>query len=566
MKKQTLYKLSLELLVAILLIISSTYTLNPLNNNFSQDTTSKFLLNKIFHQAQAAETNYQAEIIEQSNYVINILPGKGFTFSIKIKNTGSKSWPASPSQGESRNGSRFFYIKSSHQPSIFRHNFWLDSNTALRSNLQIAPGETTTLKFALQGPPAVGLYSETFALMLNNNTMIPGSMFELPINVTLYPHGKAPKPTRSVTLNSSKSSSNIKKLTSQKATGNIQSPPATNTAQTAPPSTTPSSPLSSPLSPQVAGVATSQNIKVVKQLSILTSEPDIRVGLYWSPAKLIQVTADGEFAVYAGGIKQGHYGAGTIVKVQYLNGVYNLILPSGTASFNQPLVFKPLSESTILELPDYERRVGWNASINDNRFKGNIEIKYNPRTDRLWAINELPLEDYVAGIDETSNIDVPEFHKALAVAARTYALFHLLDNTRYRGFFHVDDNNDQIYRGYNASRRLTHFVTAVEETAGQVVTLNDDIVVTPYFTQSNGQTKSYSEVWGLPSRGDGNGGGLQISHLISVPVPQDVGRNLIGHGVGMSAQGAKRMAELDNLDYQTILKHFYTGVDISKVY
>ena len=38
-----------------------------------------------------------------------------------------------------------------------------------------------------------------------------------------------------------------------------------------------------------------------------------------------------------------------------------------------------------------------------------------------------------------------------------------------------------------------------------------------------------------------------------------------GHGVGMCQWGAKGMAE-NGKDYKEILKHYYTGVEIEKVY
>lgn len=37
-----------------------------------------------------------------------------------------------------------------------------------------------------------------------------------------------------------------------------------------------------------------------------------------------------------------------------------------------------------------------------------------------------------------------------------------------------------------------------------------------------------------------------------------------GHGVGMSQTGADSMAKLGN-DYQTIIKHYYTGVEIQNI-
>lgn len=38
-----------------------------------------------------------------------------------------------------------------------------------------------------------------------------------------------------------------------------------------------------------------------------------------------------------------------------------------------------------------------------------------------------------------------------------------------------------------------------------------------------------------------------------------------GHGVGMSQTGADSMAKLGN-DYEDIIKHYYTGVEIKNVF
>ncbi|MDD6397210.1 MAG: stage II sporulation protein D, partial [Selenomonadaceae bacterium] len=38
-----------------------------------------------------------------------------------------------------------------------------------------------------------------------------------------------------------------------------------------------------------------------------------------------------------------------------------------------------------------------------------------------------------------------------------------------------------------------------------------------------------------------------------------------GHGLGMSQYGAKAMAEAGN-SYDAILLHYYTGVDLRKIY
>jgi stage II sporulation protein D len=52
---------------------------------------------------------------------------------------------------------------------------------------------------------------------------------------------------------------------------------------------------------------------------------------------------------------------------------------------------------------------------------------------------------------------------------------------------------------------------------------------------------------------------------VGVPVPQDAGKTLWGHGVGMSATGALGMAN-EGKSYVDILKHFYQGTELRLVY
>jgi peptidoglycan hydrolase-like amidase len=53
--------------------------------------------------------------------------------------------------------------------------------------------------------------------------------------------------------------------------------------------------------------------------------------------------------------------------------------------------------------------------------------------------------------------------------------------------------------------------------------------------------------------------------LVSVPAPHDIGKTLWGHGVGMSASDALGWAD-DGKTYDWILKYFYTGTVLKKIY
>lgn len=221
------------------------------------------------------------------------------------------------------------------------------------------------------------------------------------------------------------------------------------------------------------------------------------------------------------------------------------------------LKFIPPDLNTIFEITSFEDRPAWNTSLNDNKFRGNLELRWSEDREKLYVINELPLEAYLKGLAESSNNNPAEYHRALAIAARTYAQYNINVGGKHpAGNFHLNAGSyDQVYRGYNSEIRLPNFVKAVEDTRGMVVTYNGEVVVTPYFSQSDGRTRAWEEVWW----------GTGKAWLVSRPDPNCAGMNLFGHGVGLSARGARGMA-LAGSNFEQILKHYYTGVELKKIY
>ena len=206
---------------------------------------------------------------------------------------------------------------------------------------------------------------------------------------------------------------------------------------------------------------------------------------------------------------------------------------------------------TVLSRPDIR---SWNTSLNDNMFRDTLELRHNDKKDRTWLINELAIEYYLYGVDETSNYAPVEYHKALMTAARTYATYAWETKAKYAGEF-IDMRSstyDQVYHGYGAEIRRPTVVGAINETRGQTIQYDGDTIIAAYFSRSDGRTRSWSSVWGR-----------EVPYAVSVAVPCEVGKVKWGHGVGMSAGGAVCMAD-DGSTYDEILKHFYTGVDLMK--
>jgi peptidoglycan hydrolase-like amidase len=218
----------------------------------------------------------------------------------------------------------------------------------------------------------------------------------------------------------------------------------------------------------------------------------------------------------------------------------------------------PIALDNYFILSNYDRRVSWQGALNFNAYRGILEFKYSPKSDAVWVINELPLDSYIAGIGETSNGAAMEYIKAILVSARSYAYFHLNNGVpiNERTYDVVATTADQLYLGYNSEVLMPRVVQAANNTYGEMVTYDGAPVVAPYFGHSNGRTKTWKEVWG----------GADKPWLRSVECVYDQGLTLWGHGVGMSAADAAKRADKDGWTYDQILRYYYTGVEVEKVY
>jgi SpoIID/LytB domain protein len=112
----------------------------------------------------------------------------------------------------------------------------------------------------------------------------------------------------------------------------------------------------------------------------------------------------------------------------------------------------------------------------------------------IRAINTLPVEHYLYGVVpyEMSNTFPMEALKAQAVCARGYAVAKC-STYRLRAYDIVDTSADQVYHGYNGS--YTRAIAAVDETAGQVLAYDGDIIQAYYSASNGGQTERSGNAW-----------------------------------------------------------------------
>jgi stage II sporulation protein D len=149
------------------------------------------------------------------------------------------------------------------------------------------------------------------------------------------------------------------------------------------------------------------------------------------------------------------------------------------------------------------------------RVRGAIVVHRD--VDRLQVVNELGLEDYVAG--SVGREIYPNWHpetlKAQAVVTRTYAMYRR-DRAReqpQRARFDLDaGTGSQMYGGIAAETASVR--NAVVKTRGEYLThaqlKGRDPILAVYHSASGGQTATAEEVWGNP-----------VPYLLSVEVADE---------------------------------------------
>jgi peptidoglycan hydrolase-like amidase len=304
--------------------------------------------------------------------------------------------------------------------------------------------------------------------------------------------------------------------------------------------------------------ATSATTAYAKTQTITTApNPTIRIKI-GTAADTNLFTANGKFVVEnADGDRLFDLTKNDTVTVTYANGVYTAAANGVTVTSDTAIRVTTVKRKKTVEVTSFENRPAWDTSLNDNIFFGTVEVVYSDNSDAVLLVNDLGIERYVRGIAEAGNENDADYLQALLTAARTYAWFNVLHPTKHSAEPYILDNtaNDQVYRGAGFTNRAPNIAAAQHATAKQVITYDGDVIIAPYFSQSDGRTRSWSEVWGG-----------SYAWAVSVDDPGCEGNSVSGHGVGLSAAGARYFAETEGWTWQQILQYYYTGVEIETGY
>ena len=482
-------------------------------------------------QASAAELESKAQPVKDTHY-ISLTQNQSTTQTIKLKNIGKDIWKSSEVTIETGPSLRSF--------SKLKTDSWRSYYQPIRLVRDIKPGGIAEITFPIKAPTDIdGTIQENFQLVKKERPL-PGSLVRL--FVTIKPVASAKVPI--VVQNTPKV------IVPQPATVNL---------------CLASAPVSSSEYNQ-CNTSPSEPASQLPVTQITQGEPIIRVGLFAATIPQ-RISFDSNFNVVAGTetLFSGVSGQPAIISFDPASRRYTVTVADSTKLTVSPVRLVPQNANGVATLLDYKNAPAWNVSLSDNRYRGVIEIRYTEPAKKIWVINELPMESYLKGLAETSNASGVEFQKVIATAARSYALYHYLRGLSYgltdastkhsADHFYVDAYYDQVYRGYNSEIRLPKLFAAVEATRGVAVSYNNQPVITPYFSNSDGRTRDWTEVW----YGSGQ------PWLKSVLVPEDNGQTLFGHGVGLSARGALLMTNAGK-SWQDVLKYFYAGSDIMRIY
>lgn len=185
-----------------------------------------------------------------------------------------------------------------------------------------------------------------------------------------------------------------------------------------------------------------------------------------------------------------------------------------------------------------------------NRFRGTLECRI--MSGQMVWINELPLEQYLAGLAEEPDSEPYEKQRAFAIAARSYALYYVVSPQRKFPGLPYDGSDSprefQAYGGVAFEEENSRWVEAVKDTAGKVLTWERHVIKAPYFSADSGRTRSALDVWGW----------THTPYLDAKDDQwcQDMASS--GHGVGMSGCGAEGQAN-EGKAAEEILEYYYPG-------
>lgn len=235
---------------------------------------------------------------------------------------------------------------------------------------------------------------------------------------------------------------------------------------------------------------------------VYTGEETIRVLLQNSDYqgifhKEVKLSCDTEWEL--------HYGLDGELTERHAGGE-EVLLDGNSAWFTEcaRIVLSPAEDGGRISLLSVNRSQGTPS------YRGSMEIRKTGQG--FVVINELPIEEYLYGVVPSEMpVSYPmEALKAQAICARTYVYAHLESPGYLEYSAHVDDSTG--YQVYNNTAEKEEAIQAVQETKGEVVRLNGELVDTYYYSTSCG--------FGADERVWNPGEEKKVSYLTAVSISE----------------------------------------------
>ncbi len=312
--------------------------------------------------------------------------------------------------------------------------------------------------------------------------------------------------------------------------------------------------------------------------------PEISVGLWFttrsgSQSSPFKITANKQYNIKnSSGIVVAKIPAGTNTYVSYDDNDKLKITGSiATTVVGSFVTFDATDNDNSTMIFDVNRP---NSTF--DQYRGKFRVKFTKYDDngggtigdserQLWAINIIPMEQYVWGMGEITGTGAMEYNKVMTTSFRTYGYYKLQHSTAYlnRGFIVNATPGNQLYYGYDWETSHLRIKEGAQATRGKIVThpqsiFKSDVAITPYSSWTDGKTRSFQERWGSKnypwcqsvSDSHGKHPTMTTSQLVAAG----------NHMVGLSAHGALDLATNHAWDWQRILKYYYTGINITAIY
>lgn len=320
----------------------------------------------------------------------------------------------------------------------------------------------------------------------------------------------------------------------------------------------------SPPSASVASASSTPSVSAQNSaVSIISAVPKMRVAIYEVKDSNASFSANSDFNVLN---KQDQ-----IIAVKKAGEKYIYEIPvNKTEAF---VKIAPQAIDAAVEVISFEEHPAWKPSLNYNQFRGSVEVAYSVKSGKIWVVNELLLEDYLKGIAEVSQGDSMEYLKTMMVSARTYAYYYILQKGKYGAnevYYLTKTTSDQLYKGYAREILSPDIQQSANATRGEIVVFNGLPIISAYSSGAaelkTAGSKSACSIWGGKFCEAGFvylGGGVKDPVGTEYNYSSCTGAN---HCVGLSGAGTRQFAKTGAKNYQEILRYYYKGVGIKKLY